>query len=251
VAALGAGASAILKGEANSAVKDAYAALKSLIMARISAENIASLEEDPDSKSRRMAVENELERVDAAHDPDLVRASERLLSLLEGRSRRVGLDLSGVVVGGDLIIRDSISRLGQADPHNVQEIAASQLQLLSGYHQIALAQSRRSFFWALVGSGIGFALFCVAVSASLLTGLALASVVPLVAGAVVQVVSGIVFFLYGKTSDQLSMFHSRLEILQRYLLANSICEALSAEEKDKARTALIHEITKSQPVQKS
>jgi hypothetical protein len=50
---------------------------------------------------------------------------------------------------------------------------------------------------------------------------------------------GIVFFLYGKTSSQLGVFHSRLEIQQRYLLANIICEGLStAEERDKARAAL-------------
>ena len=37
----------------------------------------------------------------------------------------------------DTIIRDSIQRIGAADPANVQLIAASQLELLAGYHQIA------------------------------------------------------------------------------------------------------------------
>jgi hypothetical protein len=40
---------------------------------------------------------------------------------------------------------DSLSHLSTADPKNVQEIAASQIELLNVYHQEALKQSRRSF----------------------------------------------------------------------------------------------------------
>jgi hypothetical protein len=50
-------------------------------------------------------------------------------------------------------------------------------------------------------------------------------VVPLIAGAIVEVLSGVAFYLYGTTSSQLSAFHGRLEVPQPYLLANSICEA--------------------------
>ena len=71
---------------------------------------------------------------------------------------------------------------------------------------------------------------------SLVNGVNLASIVPLIAGAVVNVVSGIVFVLYGKASTQLTAFHHRLEVLQRYLLANSICGAL-APMKDATRPA--------------
>jgi hypothetical protein len=149
------------------------------------------------------------------------------------------------------IIRDSIERIGAANPANVQQIAASQLELLVGYHQIALAQSRRSFFWALVGSGIGLIFFVAAVAFALVTGIALAALIPLLSGAIVEIVAGIVFVLYGKTTEQLSSFHSRLEVLQRYLLANSLCEALDGDERNKARAALIQEISRPQVVQTS
>jgi hypothetical protein len=141
------------------------------------------------------------------------------------------------------IIRDSIQRIGAADPANVQLIAASQMALLAGYHQIALAQSRRIFFWALVGSGIGLIFFVAAVA--LPTGIAFLS------GATVEIVAGIVFVLYGKATAQLSSFHSRLEVLQRYLLANSLCEALDGDDRNKARAALIQEISHPQVVQNS
>ena len=86
-----------------------------------------------------------------------------------------------------------------------------------------------------------------AVVFSLLNGLGVTSV-PLIAGAVVEVVSGVVFYLYGKTSSQLSIFHSRLEVLQRYLLANSICESLDGEARNTARAALIQEISRTPSV---
>jgi Na+/proline symporter len=89
-----------------------------------------------------------------------------------------------------------------------------------------LAQSRRSFAWALTGAVAALAFFIAAAGYTLWTGEARAAVIPVVSGAVVEVVAGIVFFLYGKTTSQMGDFYGRLERLQRYLLANSICESL-------------------------
>jgi uncharacterized protein YjbI with pentapeptide repeats len=173
---------------------------------------------------------------------------------LRGTTLPRGIDVPGTWFSktantvAEPVIQASIARLGIADTKNVQQIAASQLELLTAYHQAALGQSNRSFYWALIGSGIGLLLFIFAVGIALLTGpstSSLASIVPLIAGAVVNVVSGIVFVLYGKTSTQLSAFHSRLEELQRYLLANSICESLTERERDKARGALIVVISRA------
>jgi hypothetical protein len=162
---------------------------------------------------------------------------------------RVGTNLSdlwgNVAVNNfeNSIIRDSIQRIGAADAANVQLIAASQLELLAGYHQIALAQSRRIFFWALVGSGVGLIFFVAAV--------AFALPIAFLSGATVEIVAGIVFVLSGKTTAQLSSFQSRLEVLQRYLLANSLCEALDGDDRNKARAALIKEISRPGVVQGS
>jgi hypothetical protein len=150
------------------------------------------------------------------------------------------LQIKGIDLGA------AIERVSKVDPKDVQQNLASQLELLAAYHQMALAQSSRSFFWALIGSAAGLALFAVAVVVALLHGL-LVSSVPLIAGAVVEVESGLVFYLYGKTSSQLSAFHSRLDVLQRYVLANSICESLDGEARSAARSALIGEISRVPP----
>jgi hypothetical protein len=139
----------------------------------------------------------------------------------------------------DSIVRDSIRRIGATDPANVQMIASAQLELIAGYHQIALAQSRRIFFWALVGSGVGLIFLLAAVAHAFPTEIAFLS------GAIVEIVAGIVFVLYGRTIPQLNTFQRRLDDLQRYILANSLCEALDGDERNKARAALIQEITRS------
>jgi hypothetical protein len=90
------------------------------------------------------------------------------------------------------------------------------------------------------------AFFAGAVVFALLSTVTAASV-PLIAGAIVEVISGVMFYLYGKTSSQLSAFHTSLEVLQRYLLANSICENLDGEARNTARAALIQEISRGQP----
>jgi hypothetical protein len=137
----------------------------------------------------------------------------------------------------------SIERLSKADPKNVQELAASQVQLLDVYHQIVLGQSRRSFWWALAGACSGLVFFMAAIGFTILTGNAVAASIPVISGAVIEVVSGVVFLLYGKATTQLSEFYNRLETLQRYLLANSICESLATNARDKARATLIAEIS--------
>lgn len=141
-------------------------------------------------------------------------------------------------------VSSSLERLSAAHPGNVQEIASSQLQLMTSFYQEALIQSRRSFNWALFWAGLGTLFFILGGSFALKNKDTATVVIPVIAGAVVQVVAGIVFVMYGKTAGQLGDFLSRLQILQRYLLANSVCETMQGTERDKARADLVREIAK-------
>ena len=153
--------------------------------------------------------------------------------------------VSGAMPYATQLISGSIARLSKAKADDPQEIAASQLGLMVAYHQMALAQSRRSFNWALVGAGMGLLFFMGAAGVALHEAAnTVAVVVPVVSGAVVEVVAGIVFILYGRTTVQLGEFHKRLERLQRYLLANSICEGLEVADRSKIRGELVREIAK-------
>jgi hypothetical protein len=57
--------------------------------------------------------------------------------------------------------------MSEAEPRDVQGSVRSELSLLDSYHDIILAQSRRCFFWALIGAGIGTIGFAIAVALAL------------------------------------------------------------------------------------
>jgi hypothetical protein len=142
----------------------------------------------------------------------------------------------------DVVIQQSVGRLSQADPHKVQEIAASQIELMAVYHRLVLNQAARSFTWALIAAGIGLAFYLAAVGLVLVQQPQNAAIISLISGSVIEVISGINFYLYGKTSAQLADFQSRLDVTQRYLLANSVCEGLEGESKQRVRTELVRAI---------
>ena len=73
------------------------------------------------------------------------------------------------------------------------------------------------------------------------------SVIALLSGVIMEAVG---IYLISKDDSRLSNFHSRLEPLQRYLLANSLCESLGTEERDKARGLLIQEVYRPQSPEK-
>jgi hypothetical protein len=80
--------------------------------------------------------------------PDKERGKE-----LPKKVRFAGLELELVP---DAIDRQ-ITNLSRTKPDDVQAVAASQIGILVGYHQVVLAQSRQSFAWALAGAGAGLA----------------------------------------------------------------------------------------------
>jgi hypothetical protein len=134
-----------------------------------------------------------------------------------------------------------LKRLSDADKDDVKEIAISQLDLLSSYYQLSLSQASRSFRWALIASVIGLGFFLLAIGFLLFTnGSAVdQALVCGLGGAVSGFIGGVNFLLYGKTQTQLEMFHGKLEAMQRFLLANSLCESLNGKLKDYTRARLI------------
>lgn len=141
-----------------------------------------------------------------------------------------------------LAVQQLTERLSKADPADVLEIAASQIRLLDEYHEIVLAQARKSFRLAAFMAVSGLVLFAFAVSQLLLQGANDAAIIAGIGGAVVEVVSGIGFYLYAKASGQLAEFQSRLDRTQRFLLANSICGSLKPAARDEARAELIRAV---------
>ena len=96
-AALAAGAAAGLKPMAEQVVKDAYEGLKTLIQQKYRKVDVAIVEADPKSESRREVVEEELAKAAADQDEELLSRARAVLETVQqhasGTARELAIDL--------------------------------------------------------------------------------------------------------------------------------------------------------------
>src|SRR6266851_2253121 len=140
----------------------------------------------------------------------------------------------------DYILRqEAVQKVAQANPNNIQEVAASQLSIINSYYQSGLQQSQQSFKWSLIWGGIGLGFLIAAISFLLLRQPTEVAIASGIGGAIVEVFAGTYLYLYKHASDQLAAFRVGLESTQRLLLANSMCERLEGEVEQTTRAELI------------
>ena len=102
VNALAMGAAAAAKDTASQAVKDAYAALKSLIVGKFQSTgaDIDRLESSPESETRRAVITEELAKEDLSRDEDVVSRVRARIECVETHdptaARVIGVDLNGL-----------------------------------------------------------------------------------------------------------------------------------------------------------
>ncbi|MDN3356830.1 hypothetical protein [Actinomadura sp. DC4] len=149
--------------------------------------------------------------------------------------------VSGSGVIHNVFMSGAIEGVAKADPENIQQVAASQLALSNSYYQSALSQASRSFMAAIVSAGVGLLFFVSSVVFAMVSRNVSAAYISALAGGIVEVISGLNFWLFGRTASQLDTFHVRLEKMQRYLLANSVCTSLPEEN----RAQVIADLVKS------
>lgn len=151
-------------------------------------------------------------------------------------------------VGEDLSqLKPYIDRLAKAEPKDIQEVAASQLQFMTGCYKIALSQSRRCFFWGLVTAGVGLFFFAIAAVYIITTGNTGAAIIPVLSGAVIEGMAGLLFRMSGHVAAESRDFQAKVETIHRQLLANSISENLSSDMKEQIRAELARKIANIRP----
>jgi hypothetical protein len=142
----------------------------------------------------------------------------------------------------------ALQRLSDASEGDVKAIASSQIELLARFYDLALSQAGRSFRWALIASMVGLAFFLMAIVFMLWQRSGELATITMIGGALIEFIAGVNFYLYGRTLTQLSLFQGRLEVTQRFLLANSLCESLGEAWRDPTRARLINQLTLGHPL---
>jgi hypothetical protein len=170
---------------------------------------------------------------------DKVESVEQYLAK-RNQPSKISLGTQTIDIGSNFLnIAENLEKVVQADPKNIQEVAVTQLELSNSYYRSALSQSQQSFklaFWAAV---VGLLFFLAAIAFLLIHLPENIANVSLISGALIEVISGINFYLYGQASKQLAAFQIPLDRIGRFLLANSVCENLEGEIKQSTRAELV------------
>jgi len=133
-------------------------------------------------------------------------------------------------------VREIAKGILSQNPGDVEKIAASQINLLTNYYLLVLGQAQRSFTWALIWAAVGVLGFIMAGVFLLINRISDIAVVGTIGSALIEVISGINFYLYGKASAQLTEFHTRLDATQKLLLSNAVAEKIEGDLKQITRS---------------
>ena len=149
--------------------------------------------------------------------------------------------------GQDKNREDAINEAKAAKTYlsDIQQVADAFSNRINQYNDNVLRQSQRSFNIALWLAAIGTAFFLLIIGIvfylviSKVQNSSIIGILGGVAGTLIEIISGIIFVLYARTSSQFKTFHVSLHRTQLFLLANSICENLDGKEKHLARKGLV------------
>ena len=122
---------------------------------------------------------------------------------------------------------------------DIRTLMFENLKELKEFYVICKQQIRKSFSAAMFSCFAGFVLFVLAVIIFLLGGNNSASLMAVLSGAIVEIVSGLYFWMYRETSKQLGKYHKRLEATEKYLIALQIIEMLPEENRNEQYGKLI------------
>jgi hypothetical protein len=144
-------------------------------------------------------------------------------------------------VGETDSLMEKCKEIAKISPDNVQEIASMLQRMIVDYYKDARWQALSAFIAALILEIVAVVFFIYAVYMSVThdpptNGPATLSVI---AGLLIQVMTGVVFYLYAQSARQFAGFHICLERTNRFLLANAMVEHLPEPERASKRAEVI------------
>jgi len=133
---------------------------------------------------------------------------------------------------------DDCKKIASVAADDTHKIASLMQEMILKYYADVRLQAQQSFRAALVVATVGMLFFVYAIWQGMSSdGIQQASIAA-IAGGLIQVISGINFYLYAQAAKQFGAFHVCLERTNRFLLANALCEKLSLPQRDEMRVEL-------------
>ena len=124
---------------------------------------------------------------------------------------------------------------------NVIDLMMKNLAELREYYVISKQQARKSFMAALIICILGFVIFALGIISSYFGNQNVVSFTT-ISGSIVEVISGLFFFMYKSSLKQLNIYHERLGTTEKYLIAMQLIEKTSDDKKDENYRYLMESI---------
>jgi hypothetical protein len=137
-------------------------------------------------------------------------------------------------------LQKACEAIASSAPGDTHAIASLMQQMSLKYYEDVLKQAQESFGSALIAASIGTLFFLYAIWRGMASDNR--AWIAVIAGGLVQVISAINFYLYGRASRQFWSFHVCLERTNRFLLANTLCEKLLSPLQDQVRQGLVQTV---------
>lgn len=102
---------------------------------------------------------------------------------------------------------------------------------LREYYVISKQQARKSFSAALIICILGFILFAMGIITSYFSNQNVVTFTT-ISGGIVEVISGLFFFMYKNSLAQLNIYHERLGATEKYLTAMQLIEKMTENKRD-------------------
>lgn len=96
------------------------------------------------------------------------------------------------------------------------------------YYVISKQQANKSFISALFICFTGVAIYIIGIFSYIFLGKDI-NIISVISGTVVEIISGLFFWLYKNTIKQLEIYHKRLELTEKYLIAYHMIQQIPEE----------------------
>ena len=132
------------------------------------------------------------------------------------------------------------------EPQDAISIMRRNVAELKGYYAITRQQASNAFTSALVACFLGFLIFAAGLLVIYLSP-DKSSIIPYstIAGVVVEVISGLFFWLYSRALKQIKIFHEQLDESQQFLTAIQVTASISREKRDEIYEKIINNLIKT------
>ncbi|MDF2951735.1 MAG: hypothetical protein K0S18_1318 [Anaerocolumna sp.] len=131
----------------------------------------------------------------------------------------------------DEVTRAVADLIGKATDDDIVNLMLKNVAELREYYVISKSHANKSYVSALIACIFGFILYITGIVLMITTSQNII-IYTTTAGTIIEIVSGLFFWLYKTTIGQLNLYHERLGTTEKYLIAIQLVDRVSEDRHD-------------------